>query len=106
MSRCSTSSTLHPLTVQEWVRRAELHRAVQVPGTSPALWAWLSMLHSLRSGESLPGLGHGGAPGTWEDLWSTTASVPRSCPWSVMRPPRGWSYRSYMAQAGASLICP
>lgn len=63
--------------------------------------AWRSLLRDLMDGKAVPGAG------TWQDLWVRLrpwAEMPQVCPWSVHRPPPGWSLSSFRAKAGAQVV--
>lgn len=82
-------------------------RAVAIPAETIRHWqkgalnndkralaeSWKSIIRALAAGDSIPG------GGTWRDVFakaSPLASPPLLCPWSISRPPPGWSLSSFM----------
>jgi hypothetical protein len=64
-----------------------------------AAWRWL--IQRLAEGHHLEGVG------TWQDLWFELHphdGMPSACPWSVHRPPPGWTLSNFQRQPGPSLI--
>jgi hypothetical protein len=63
--------------------------------------SWKAIIRDLVAGEEIPGLG------TWRDLFAKAAPFaqpPDSCPWSLHRPPPGWSEASFMRHKADKLL--
>lgn len=64
--------------------------------------SWRRLILSLKSGAKIPGLAPGGrGEGDWRDLWRAIhpgEPLPRACPWSHSKPPRGWSLSNFLLQ--------
>jgi hypothetical protein len=88
---CSTRnlSLLKQETIDHWIRLAE-------QSDKPSLRnSWKELIALLSKGEQIDGVG------TWRSLWSQLnphKPLPAKCPWSVHRPPSGWSLPSFMAK--------
>lgn len=89
------SLTLSDETLRHWA-------ALDMGNDKQALReSWRAVMRDLMEDKAVPGAG------TWRDLWAVLhpwAEVPQVCPWSIHRPPPGWSLSSFRARSAARAV--
>lgn len=95
LPQCSTRnvSALKQEVIDHWIQLDETNDKRSLRNS------WKELMNAFARGEAIPGAG------TWRAVWSAknpAKPLPDQCPWSVHRPPPGWSLPSFMAKLPAN----